>query len=99
MYCCQSDAWFRPPEDEGMAYKRENVPVKARISRIRRFGLYEVVRLKSKKRAAFTLDKVIGYGGQPPREFGIKKGAEVELFEDGTGRVDHVKLLSAATVS
>ena len=82
-----------------MAHREKEVRVKARISRINRFGLCEVVRVESPDRAAFTLDKVFGYGGQPLRAFGIEEGAEVELVEDETGRVDHVHVVDAATAA
>ena len=81
-----------------MAHRGE-VRVRARISRINRFGLCEVVRVEKTDRAAFTLDKLIGYGGQPLREFGIEEGAEVELVEDETGRINHVYLVNAATAA
>lgn len=72
---------------------------RARILRINGFGLCEADRKDEAGRAAFTLDKVIGYGGQPLREFGIEEGAEVELIEDETGRVESVELVDAATAA
>ena len=77
----------------------ERVRIKARISRINGFGLCEVVRVEEAGRAAFTLDKVIGYGGQPLREFGIEEGAEVELIEDETGRIESARLVDAAAAA
>ena len=82
-----------------MVHSETEVRVKARISRINRFGLCEVIRAERPDGAAFTLDKVFGYGGQPLREFGIEEGAEVELVEDERGRVDHVHVVGAATAA
>ena len=79
--------------------RRGRVRIKARISRINGFGLCEAVRVKEAGRAAFTLDKVVGYGGQPLREFGIREGAEVELVEDETGRIESAKLVDAAVAA
>ena len=73
--------------------------VRARISRVNDFGLCEVVRTDDTFRSAFTLDKITGYGGQPLREFGIEKGAEVELIEDETGRVESATLVDAAAAA
>ena len=75
------------------------IRIKARISRINSFGLCEVVWSREAGRAAFTLDKVIGYGGQPLREFGIREGAEVELIEDETGRIESAQLVDAAVAA
>ena len=52
--------------------------------------------MSRRARHAFTLDKVIGHGGQPLREFGISEGAEVELIEDETGRMESAQLVDAA---
>ena len=83
-----------------MDHGRDEVRVRARIKRIDRFGLCEVISNENRPTgAAFTLDQVFGYGGQPLREFGIEERAEVELVEDETGRVDHVHVVNGATAA
>lgn len=71
--------------------------VKATVVRINRFGLCEVKieEVGGPRRAGFTLDKFRGYHGQPIREFGIRKGAQVDLEEDH-GRVTSARLVHAA---
>ncbi len=74
--------------------------IKATISRINDFGLCEVtVPGNPGRRAGFTLDKLVGYSGQPLREFGIRAGAEVEFVEDARGRVESARLVHATAVS
>ena len=70
--------------------------VKARIVRINEFGLCEVTVIGEARRAAFTLDKIKGYGGQPLGEFGIRVGAQVEFTEDRSGRIQEAHVVNAA---
>ena len=62
----------------------------------RRPSIADTTRMSRRARGAFTLDKVIGCGGQPLREFGIRESAEVELIEDETGRMESAQLVDAA---
>ena len=71
---------------------------RAKIFRVTEFGLCEV-ELPHRTRAAFTLDKLIGYGGQPFRRFGLRKGAEVDLDMDEGGRVSSARLVRRATAA
>lgn len=71
-------------------------PVKATIVRINEFGLCEVTVISESLRAAFTLDKIKGYGGQPLGEFGIRVGAQVEFIEDRNGRIQETHVVNAA---
>ena len=76
--------------------------MKARVSRVTEFGLCEVElhrKTRGKTRAAFTLDKLTGYGGQPFRKFGLRKGAEVDLSMDEEGRVSSARLVRRATTT
>ena len=70
--------------------------VKAEIVRINDFGLCEVMVIGDSRRAAFTLDKIEGYGGQPLGEFGIRVGTQVEFTEDDSGRIQEAHLVHAA---
>ena len=74
----------------------EHTPVKAEIVRINDFGLCEVTVIDGSRRAAFTLDKIEGYGGQPLGEFGIRVGVQVEFTEDHSGRIQEAHLVHAA---
>lgn len=69
----------------------------ATVLRINDFGLCEVAidEQNGRRRAGFTLDKLVGYRGEPVREFGIWKGVRVIVEETG-GRVDSAKLANAA---
>ena len=71
------------------------------IVRVNEFGLCEVRVEGSEppRRAGFTLNQLAGYGGQPMKEFGILRGARVELKEDGEGRVKSARLLNAGVHS
>ena len=66
------------------------------IFRVTRYGLCEVV--AGERRAAFTLDKLAGYGGQPYLDFGLREGAEVDLVTDEEGRVAAAQLVARAAV-
>ncbi len=72
--------------------------MKATVVRINDIGLCEVKieGPKGPRRSGFTLDKLRGYHGQSFREFGIRKGASVDLEEDRTGRVKSARLLHDA---
>lgn len=70
--------------------------MKGRVFRITEYGLCEVeLAPPSKKRAAFTLDKLIGYGGQPFQDFGLREGAEVDVDRDAKGRISSARLVVA----
>ena len=89
-------------EDRQVVPMAEKTSYQAKISRINEFGLCEVTSPSPSgpnRRAAFTLDKLIGYGGQPLRAFGVRKGAIVELVEDSSGRIESARVLDAATAS
>ena len=73
--------------------------VKAKIVRINEFGLCEVSVIDGARRAAFTLDKIEGYGGQPLSEFGIMVGAQVEFTEDRSGRIQEAHLVDKKTTT
>ena len=55
------------------------------ILRINDFGLCEVS--ANGERIPFTLDKLQGYGGQQPKEIGLRVGVVVRLERDAEGRV------------
>lgn len=78
----------------------ERSEIKATISRINEFGLCEVtVPGNPCRRAGFTLDRLVGYSGQPLREFGIRAGAKVKFVEDASGKVKSARLVDVAAVS
>ena len=69
--------------------------MKGTIVRVNDYGLCEV-RVDDQngpRRTGFTFNMLAGYRGQPPKEFGIRKGAGVEIEEDNEGRVKSARLL------
>ena len=66
-----------------------------KIIRINEFGLCEVA--VGEKRAAFTLDKLAHYAGEPLRDVGLRVGAEVAFERDGKGRVASARVVHAET--
>lgn len=57
----------------------------AKIVRMNDFGLFEVEIPEFDVRTGFTLKKLRGYRGEPPRRLGLKPGAwvKVNLKDDG----------------
>ena len=72
----------------------------ASVVRVNDFGLCEVAvdDQNDRRRAGFTLDKLVGYRGEPVREFGIREGVKV-VIEEFDGRVESAKLANAAANS
>ena len=68
---------------------------KGRIVHINDFGLCEIA-TDERVRVAFTLDKLLGYAGQPLRDVGLRVGAEVIFQSDGSGRVESAQIARAA---
>ena len=51
-----------------------------------------------KKRAAFTLDKLAHYAGEPLQDVGLHVGAHVAFKRDQKGRVASARVVHADTV-
>lgn len=67
------------------------------IFRVTQYGLCEV--MAGEMRAAFTLDKLAGYGGQPYEDFGLRTGATVDLETDEEGRIASARLVAGAATA
>ena len=67
-----------------------------KVIRINEFGLCEMA--VGEKRAAFTLDKLAHYAGEPLRDVGLRVGAHVVFKRDQKGRVASARVVHTDTV-